>query len=62
SILLDENSDPTAKAAATLQFADECEKQPLLKRDLRNDPTTNNELAVLAPIVTDNPIIRPSNI
>ncbi|CAF5206007.1 unnamed protein product, partial [Rotaria magnacalcarata] len=27
-----------------------------------NDPTTNNELAVLAPIVTDNPIIRPSNI
>ncbi|CAF4461578.1 unnamed protein product [Rotaria socialis] len=62
SILLDENSDPAAKAAATLQFADECEKQPLFKRDLRNDPTTNNELTTLAPIVTDNPVIRTSNI
>ncbi|CAF3924884.1 unnamed protein product, partial [Rotaria sp. Silwood2] len=69
SILLDEQSDGTAKMNATHQLADEWEKQPMLRRDIRNGPTTTITTTttkepppIISSIVTDNPVIRPSNI
>ncbi|CAF5108576.1 unnamed protein product, partial [Rotaria sp. Silwood1] len=35
SILLDEQRDPVAKTDATLHLAEEWEKQPMLKRNIR---------------------------
>ena len=35
SILLDDQSDRSAKMSATLHLADEWEKEPMLKRDIR---------------------------
>ncbi|CAF4594175.1 unnamed protein product [Rotaria sp. Silwood1] len=65
TILLDEQSDRTAKMRATLQLVDELEKQPMLRQDIRNGPATTTikePSPIVSTIVTDNPLIRPSNI
>ncbi|CAF0737147.1 unnamed protein product [Adineta steineri] len=62
SILLDEQRDRLAKMDATLHLAEEWEKQPMLKRNIRNG-TPTIESPAIAPIVTNNPTARPpSNI
>ncbi|CAF0856080.1 unnamed protein product [Adineta steineri] len=62
SILLDEQSDRIAKMNATLHLADEWEKQPMLKRDIRNGAATTNELTTIASLAIDNPVSQASDI
>ncbi|UJR30241.1 hypothetical protein I4U23_017779 [Adineta vaga] len=60
SILLDEQSDRLAKITATLHLAEEWERQPMLKRDIRNGTPTNIESTTIAPLATDNPLSQPT--
>ncbi|CAF3465528.1 unnamed protein product [Rotaria sp. Silwood1] len=61
SILLDEQRDPIAKTDATLHLAEEWEKQPMLKRNIRNG-TPTIESPMIAPMATNNTLSRPTNI
>ncbi|CAF2449682.1 unnamed protein product [Rotaria sp. Silwood2] len=61
SILLDEQRDRTAKMDATLHLAEEWEKQPMLKRNIRNG-TPTIESPMIVPIATNNTMPRPTNI
>ncbi|CAF1315487.1 unnamed protein product [Adineta ricciae] len=58
SILLDEQSDRSVKVNATLDLADQWERQPMLKRDIRNGTSTNTESTTIAPLATDNPLAQ----
>ncbi|CAF4027581.1 unnamed protein product, partial [Rotaria sordida] len=58
SILLDEQRDRVAKMDATLHLAEEWERQPMLKKNIRNGtPTIESPM-----IATNNTISRPTNI
>lgn len=67
SILLDEQSGHAAKIQATLQLAEEWEKQPMLKRDTQNgrstrEPTTTtNDSPAVDTLVTENPVNYPTD-
>jgi guanylate kinase/C-terminal processing protease CtpA/Prc len=63
SILLDEQNDRNAKVNATHHLADEWERQPMLRQDVRNGKSTTMESStVMEPLVTENPVLRPPNI
>ncbi|CAF1133946.1 unnamed protein product [Adineta ricciae] len=58
SILLDEQSDRLVKVNATLDLADQWERQPMLKQDIRNGAPSNTESTTIAPLATDNPLLQ----
>ncbi|CAF4445313.1 unnamed protein product [Rotaria socialis] len=62
SILLDEQRDRSAKMDATLNLADEWEKQPMLNRNIRNG-TPAIESPIIASVGTNNTTMpRPTTI